>query len=170
MALPTLLDAVERLPAFTRLVGTLPGPRATLPVAGLAGSSDAVLVAALARRLSGRFTVVLTEGLPEAERWLADLQALAPELGAALYPPREGFGEVEPHAEVAGERVETLERLGRGDVRVLLTTARAVLERTRLPRALQDRKSTRLNSSHLVISYAVFCLKKKSDCMATLDG
>src|SRR5256885_4568532 len=27
--------------------------------------------------------------------------------------------------------------------------------------ALSDRKSTRLNSSHLVISYAVFCLKKK---------
>src|SRR2546426_1197078 len=26
---------------------------------------------------------------------------------------------------------------------------------------LEDRKSTRLNSSHLVISYAVFCLKKK---------
>src|ERR1022692_3540731 len=27
-----------------------------------------------------------------------------------------------------------------------------------------DRKSTRLNSSHLVISYAVFCLKKKRPC------
>src|ERR1022692_5135879 len=27
--------------------------------------------------------------------------------------------------------------------------------------AMVDRKSTRLNSSHLVISYAVFCLKKK---------
>src|SRR5256885_7229370 len=27
---------------------------------------------------------------------------------------------------------------------------------------IQDRKSTRLNSSHLVISYAVFCLKKKT--------
>src|SRR5256885_11780798 len=27
-----------------------------------------------------------------------------------------------------------------------------------------DRKSTRLNSSHLVISYAVFCLKKKKLC------
>src|SRR5256885_7401708 len=26
---------------------------------------------------------------------------------------------------------------------------------------VKDRKSTRLNSSHLVISYAVFCLKKK---------
>src|SRR5256885_4296932 len=29
------------------------------------------------------------------------------------------------------------------------------------PAASVDRKSTRLNSSHLVISYAVFCLKKK---------
>src|SRR2546426_7147278 len=29
-------------------------------------------------------------------------------------------------------------------------------------RGLKDRKSTRLNSSHLVISYAVFCLKKKN--------
>src|SRR2546426_2218978 len=29
------------------------------------------------------------------------------------------------------------------------------------PRTRRDRKSTRLNSSHLVISYAVFCLKKK---------
>src|SRR5205814_6253375 len=33
---------------------------------------------------------------------------------------------------------------------------------TRIPRvAAEDRKSTRLNSSHLGISYAVFCLKKK---------
>src|SRR5690606_41937729 len=30
-----------------------------------------------------------------------------------------------------------------------------------LPRAFPDRKSTRLNSSHVKISYAVFCLKKK---------
>src|SRR2546426_6556732 len=31
------------------------------------------------------------------------------------------------------------------------------------PGARADRKSTRLNSSHLVISYAVFCLKKKKN-------
>src|SRR3712207_9221348 len=31
----------------------------------------------------------------------------------------------------------------------------------RLARQVQDRKSTRLNSSHANISYAVFCLKKK---------
>src|SRR5256885_8201049 len=35
-------------------------------------------------------------------------------------------------------------------------------EQNQLPTGLQDRKSTRLNSSHLVISYAVFCLKKKN--------
>src|SRR2546426_7494208 len=32
-----------------------------------------------------------------------------------------------------------------------------------------DRKSTRLNSSHLVISYAVFCLKKKKKIQTTID-
>src|SRR2546426_6099896 len=31
------------------------------------------------------------------------------------------------------------------------------------PETAGDRKSTRLNSSHLVISYAVFCLKKKKN-------
>src|SRR5690242_18948109 len=31
-----------------------------------------------------------------------------------------------------------------------------------VPTAAKDRKSTRLNSSHMSISYAVFCLKKKS--------
>src|SRR5436853_5068778 len=35
--------------------------------------------------------------------------------------------------------------------------------RTRSFRAVPDRKSTRLNSSHLGISYAVFCLKKKKE-------
>src|SRR5256885_5247603 len=34
---------------------------------------------------------------------------------------------------------------------------------TELRNCRKDRKSTRLNSSHLVISYAVFCLKKKKN-------
>src|SRR5436305_8615216 len=33
---------------------------------------------------------------------------------------------------------------------------------------VKDRKSTRLNSSHVRISYAVFCLKKKKQSTATL--
>src|SRR6195256_682986 len=36
----------------------------------------------------------------------------------------------------------------------------------RIRPAVGDRKSTRLNSSHLGISYAVFCLKKKKLCDA----
>src|SRR5256885_11883061 len=34
---------------------------------------------------------------------------------------------------------------------------------SRDPGSTTDRKSTRMNSSHLVISYAVFCLKKKKN-------
>ncbi len=138
MSLPSLLDALERLPAFARVFNTLPAPSRQLNVAGLPGSADAALVAALARRLPTRFLVVAADGVPQAERLLADLHTLLDETPVALYPPREGFGEAEPHVEVAGERVETLERLSRGEIRVLLTTPRALLERTRLPGALAD--------------------------------
>src|SRR6266446_9738790 len=49
---------------------------------------------------------------------------------------------------------------------VCTTTVTHVIASIRKPRVSEasmagDRKSTRLNSSHLVISYAVFCLKKK---------
>src|SRR5438552_12027588 len=40
----------------------------------------------------------------------------------------------------------------------------------RLRSALPDRKSTRLNSSHQIISYAVFCLKKKKQLRAAYEG
>ena len=136
MALDGILDAFESLPAFRRLLLEVPGLGARRAVAGLAGSSDALLVASLARHHERRLIAVVTSSLAEAERWLADLEVLVGSNAAALYPPREGFGEVEPHAEVAGERVETLERLLRSDVRLLLTTARAVQERTHMPRAL----------------------------------
>src|SRR5256885_11044970 len=58
--------------------------------------------------------------------------------------------------------------MGRRGVRLVLqhlsdladTLLRALWHRAGMPPEA-DRKSTRLNSSHLVISYAVFCLKKK---------
>jgi len=139
VALPQLLDAISALPAYARLISSLPSLGETVTVGGLPGSSDATLSAALGRDLGAtRFQVIMAEALPEAERWLADLDALAIEGAVALYPPREGFGEVEPHLEVAGERVETLERVARGEVRTLITTARAILERTRLPAAVRN--------------------------------
>src|SRR5256885_3850248 len=51
------------------------------------------------------------------------------------------------HVDAVGDRVRALHGLPGGNLSL------AVLG--------LDRKSTRLNSSHLVISYAVFCLKKK---------
>src|SRR5215204_6812335 len=51
-----------------------------------------------------------------------------------------------------------------GRLRAALVHARGAhgpRRRARGPRRARDRKSTRLNSSHTVISYAVFCLKKK---------
>src|SRR3989454_1237037 len=55
---------------------------------------------------------------------------------------------------------QLLERLG-ADLQVRRTRRRGGHDRRDAAR--QDRKSTRLNSSHLVISYAVFCLKKKKE-------
>src|SRR5262245_63294977 len=55
--------------------------------------------------------------------------------------------------------VEDVRRRRTGEVRVPARGVQSV-QPHELPRA-QDRKSTRLNSSHLGISYAVFCLKKK---------
>src|SRR5688572_30895601 len=52
--------------------------------------------------------------------------------------------------------IETAERLGDN---YLIVPGVHVVARQRLSK--QDRKSTRLNSSHSQISYAVFCLKKK---------
>src|SRR5256885_3822871 len=43
----------------------------------------------------------------------------------------------------------------------IVPVTREVVTDADTPVAALDRKSTRLNSSHLVISYAVFCLKKK---------
>src|SRR2546426_6755257 len=52
---------------------------------------------------------------------------------------------------------------GRGPLRSPAANRRSRAGGPAVPRDTRDRKSTRLNSSHLVISYAVFCLKKKKD-------
>src|SRR2546429_3429691 len=59
-----------------------------------------------------------------------------------------------PGDEERGKGILAGQRLG-GDERLLEKALAAALGRVR------DRKSTRLNSSHGYISYAVFCLKKK---------
>src|SRR2546426_6074872 len=71
--------------------------------------------------------------------------AKAPEARRIARPPACDRGGALPRRPRGGRelRVRADRALGRGE-------------------SVRDRKSTRLNSSHLVISYAVFCLKKKN--------
>jgi transcription-repair coupling factor (superfamily II helicase) len=137
MPLDFLLDRLNDLPATRSLVERLPSPGKRVGVGGLPGSSPAVLVAALARRLPQRVFAIVAPTPADGERWLADLQTLLGVETTALYPQRESLGAEEPHYELAGERIETLEALLRGTVRVLITTARASAERTAVPAALE---------------------------------
>src|SRR5699024_12652864 len=52
------------------------------------------------------------------------------------------------------------QRAGNGQLPVIFIS---LFAGNSLQNALEDRKSTRLNSSHVSISYAVFCLKKNTD-------
>ena len=138
MPLDFLLDRFQDLPATRALIERLPLPGQRVGVGGLPGSSPAALVAALSRRLAQRVFTVVAPTPADAERWLADLQMLLPGDATSLYPQRESLGAEEPHYELAGERIETLEALLRGAVRILITTARGSAERTAVPAALEQ--------------------------------
>src|SRR5258708_31896508 len=95
---------------------------------------------ALAKRKAARqLGAVDTEALPRNDEVEAELRAYR-----ALYQ--------------AGEHPELIEELRRLALEVM-----QALEQFNpyLTGPVLDRKSTRLNSSHQIISYAVFCLKKK---------
>ncbi|HEX9755477.1 MAG TPA: transcription-repair coupling factor [Gemmatimonadales bacterium] len=134
--LDRILHAFAATPVADRALAALPAPGAALRIDGLPGSSPAVLTAWLARSAPHRILVVLVPTPVEADRWIADLGQLL-DVPVALYPQREALGEEEPHYEIAGERAETLEALLGGRLRVLVTTARASAERTRVPAALE---------------------------------
>jgi transcription-repair coupling factor (superfamily II helicase) len=136
VSLELVLDAFARAPGIQDLADRLPARGRAVRLAGLPGSSGAVLAAWLTRVFPRRLFVVVAPSPGDAERWLSDL-ALLTDAPVALYPQREALGEDEPHYEIAGERAETIEALLRGRLRVLVTTARATAERTLVPAALE---------------------------------
>ncbi len=137
---PLILDGFRRQPAYRSLREGLPGPGMFRGISNLPGSLPAVLAASLAEEMERRIWIVVAGDPPEAEMVQSDLAALLPEGSVALYPQREAlpFEAEEHHVEVSGQRVEALEALLAGRVRVLVTTARAAQERERIPDALAD--------------------------------
>src|SRR5690606_40947548 len=109
--------------------------------------------------------IVVVVGYQTSQRRPADVELLVPVVrtgvrqpGAALgaqplaVVPAYGTQRQREHRGVAERRLQ-VEQEAVEDLVVLSCVLRGVEE--------QDRKSTRLNSSHVKISYAVFCLKKK---------
>lgn len=138
MTLKPLLDAFERTPLAFDLKDKIPKRGERLSIAGLPGSSPAVLVAWLARTYPERLLSIVATTPADAERWVTDLGHLT-DAPVALYPQREALGEEEPHLEIAGERTETLAALLEGRLRILITTARASQERTQVSSGLKQR-------------------------------
>src|SRR5947207_10585124 len=90
---------------------------------------------------------------------------------STLFPYTTLFRSAERLADVADyEKVQRFMLLGRGftmelgELTPTLKLRRGVIQQ----HFAEDRKSTRLNSSHTVISYAVFCLKKKKKKRKTI--
>ncbi|HEX7117410.1 MAG TPA: transcription-repair coupling factor [Longimicrobiales bacterium] len=140
MAHPTLIQAMRRQPAFRELRERLPGRGAIVRLGGLPGSAPSLLAATLADALPERLWVVVAPDPARAEAVDADLHTLLPDGLARLYPQREAlpYEAEEHHLEVSGLRVEALEALLAGRVRVLVTTSRALQERADIPSGLAD--------------------------------
>src|SRR2546426_5308322 len=78
-------------------------------------------------------------------------------LADADVPPA-GYGQPSGEFDITLSRVPVAERAAAKALKPPFQPTPEILAEGK---AILDRKSTRLNSSHLVISYAVFCLKKK---------
>src|SRR5690606_37963475 len=100
------------------------------------------------------FAVLLNRGNPAAADYLLATYGVFGVVGAALF----GFG-----VTIAMDRERGYLRLRR-----VLPAAPGAMLLARMAMAMLDRKSTRLNSSHVKIAYAVFCLKKKKRCIQLL--
>src|SRR3712207_8222519 len=84
---------------------------------------------------------------------------------STLFPYTTLFRSVERSGRATGGGRPTARRAA--DSRALLQRQGAAVHGGGRPLRGQDRKSTRLNSSHANISYAVFCLKKNTNKMQT---
>jgi transcription-repair coupling factor (superfamily II helicase) len=137
---PILIKAFRSLAPFEELLRSLPSRGGAARVAGLHGSSPAVLLAALHRARPERIWVLVAPVPEAAEQLVSDLEAVLGEGGACLYPQRESlpYESADPHLEIGGLRVEALENLLSGRASILVTTARAMQELSPRIRGIED--------------------------------
>src|SRR3712207_3690474 len=114
------------------------------------------------RDMGGRELALRPEGTPGAVRSYVEhgLYKKAQPLkvfyvGPMFRQERQQRGRYRQHTQIGAEVLGSLDPLV--DVEVI-----SLLYRLHQALGVRDRKSTRLNSSHANISYAVFCLKKKN--------
>ncbi len=152
--LPELVRRVGNLPSLKRLIHALPDRGKCVAVAGLPGSSAAVMTASLSEALPQRSFLVVCATPTEAETWQGDLAVLTGET-TRLYPQREALGEEEPHFEIAGERVETIAAIQSGRAKVLVTTLRATAELSRMARTVVAQRLELEKGSPVLLSTVV---------------
>src|SRR5439155_6233796 len=165
-------DSISRL----KIEGTALEPIAILGLARLCERAMDARAAILAERDTCPKLFEIVAALP------GELKSLAARLTKKILPS----GELDDHAspQLAGIRrdiAQTRSRITRSLENLMRRSSEAIQEElvtirndrfvipVRSDHKAIDRKSTRLNSSHVAISYAVFCLKKKKKKMRTTN-
>src|SRR5690349_23364652 len=149
MILPVVRERMEvllRQPALEAALAELRSGGKQVGISGLRDVAKALVATYFAHELR-RPAFLITESNRRAEAIAETLQFFSGIFpgtagGVAVLPAFDSlpWEARSPHPDILERRAATLYRLAAGQV---------------------DRKSTRLNSSHVEISYAVFCLKKK---------
>ena len=150
-----VLDAVGSCAAVEATAARLPAPGQRSELGGAVGSLGSAFVAALHRASPGRVLIAVAETPQAAVAAQADMEAVLDREGESyLYPQKEAlpYEESEPHLEIGGLRVEAVEALFSGRVRLLVTTGRALQERVPLPARLAELRKTFSVGDHLDFS------------------
>ncbi len=134
-----IIESLRTTKEFHRLAADIPGPGSLRTLAGLGGSSPAVLAAALVEAGAVRSLLLVAPTAPAAEEVEADLEALVPGR-ARVFPQRESVHPdlADPHIEISARRVDALQAIIVGRSRILVTTGRALGERFTVPVSWAD--------------------------------
>ncbi len=139
-----LIESIGTCPGFLELFRGIPGRGASFRLTGVVGSAATATVAGLHTWSPDRTFVAVLPDPRAANAAFVDLEALLGPDRGVLYPQRESlpYESDEPHAEIGGMRVEAVEALLSGRVRLLVTTTRALQERVPLPSVLTEIRLT----------------------------